>query len=65
GFFLVGIHAPLTHVMPKHKISDTPTGRHKAQQISTEMSFQNVFPHYKRTSPVALSRLRTIRLPLS
>ncbi|WP_230081050.1 hypothetical protein, partial [Pseudomonas syringae] len=25
GFFLVGIHAPLTHVMPKHKISDTPS----------------------------------------
>ncbi|WP_218274077.1 MULTISPECIES: hypothetical protein, partial [unclassified Pseudomonas] len=24
GFFLVGIHAPLTHVMPEHKISDTP-----------------------------------------
>ncbi|WP_219859121.1 hypothetical protein, partial [Pseudomonas entomophila] len=23
GFFLVGIHAPLTHVMPEHKISDT------------------------------------------
>src|SRR5690349_19572333 len=23
-FFLVGIHAPLTHVMPEHKISDTP-----------------------------------------
>ncbi|MEX5343576.1 hypothetical protein, partial [Pseudomonas sp. I2] len=26
GFFLVGIHAPLTHVMPEHKISDTLLG---------------------------------------
>ncbi|MFP6832870.1 MAG: hypothetical protein VB998_13605, partial [Pseudomonas sp.] len=24
GFFLVGIHAPLQHVMPEHKIYDTP-----------------------------------------
>ena len=23
GFFLVGIHVPLTHVMPEHKIPDT------------------------------------------
>ncbi|MFJ7286435.1 hypothetical protein, partial [Pseudomonas sp. NPDC099000] len=26
GFFLVGIHAPLLHVMPEHKIYDTPAG---------------------------------------
>ncbi|MGC8400169.1 hypothetical protein ACP3P6_00880 [Enterobacter mori] len=24
GFLLVGIHAPLAHVMPEHKISDSP-----------------------------------------
>lgn len=27
GFFLVGIHAPLAHVMSEHKISDTPVNR--------------------------------------
>ncbi|WP_339533049.1 hypothetical protein, partial [Pseudomonas mucidolens] len=26
-FFLVGIHAPLQHVMPEHKISDSPLAR--------------------------------------
>ena len=24
GFFLVGIRAPVTHIMPKNKVSDTP-----------------------------------------
>ncbi|WP_455883846.1 hypothetical protein, partial [Pseudomonas putida] len=27
GFFLVGIHAPLAHGMPEHKISDTPQSK--------------------------------------
>src|SRR3979490_692079 len=27
-FFLIGIHAPLQHVMPEHKIYDSPAIRH-------------------------------------
>ncbi|WP_236713343.1 hypothetical protein, partial [Pseudomonas sp. Root329] len=37
GFFLVGIHAPLQHVMPEHKIYDTPVNT-KNLTLSQQLS---------------------------
>ncbi len=39
GFFLVGIHAPLTHGMPEHKISDSLSGGGLITHLHTHGAF--------------------------
>ncbi|MBF8768131.1 hypothetical protein IR009_23375, partial [Pseudomonas putida] len=52
GFFLVGIHAPLTHVMPEHKISDTLEIDGAEYTITPFLTFYFTYDpkHYLETS---------------
>ncbi|WP_323833731.1 hypothetical protein, partial [Pseudomonas sichuanensis] len=55
GFFLVGIHAPLTHGMPEHKISDTLLDISSALEIERRprgASLASQLPHLFRASYV-------------